>query len=210
VPSALRRSLALLAAGVVVTASCSVGQGEGSVTGNLHVDNCSADLSAYDMQPDFFGAIATNDQLLIRIQRGGDLQEYQDSLVIAIDDTKKVANGVPIALELERPPGSLPSVPAPLARMTLSLRGTCGTGRVGNNDNPQVVLHAVKGTITFSSILRGDPSSTDTNSKRIEGSFEADMEDPRHPTGTTAAQVGHVSGTFKFFYQRGGPAQPFP
>src|SRR5262249_2285874 len=151
-----------------------------------------------------------NDQLLIRIQHGGDLQEYQDSLQIAIDDTKKVTPGQAIPLELERPPGSLPSVPPPLARLTLSLRGSCGSGHVGNHDNPPVLLHAVRGTITFSSILRGDPSSSDTNSKRIEGSFDADLEDPRHPPGSQAAQSGHLTGTFKFFYQRGGPAQPFP
>ncbi|MGZ3416606.1 MAG: hypothetical protein ACXWUG_26975 [Polyangiales bacterium] len=206
----MRRWVSLLAFATVVSASCAVGQGTGSVTGHLHVDNCEADLSNYDMQPDFFGAIAANDQLLIRIQKGGDLQEYQDSVVIAIDDTKKVIDGQPIQLELERPPGSLPSVPAPLARMTLSLRNTCGDDRFGNTDNAQVLLHAVKGTITFTSILRGDPSSSDTNSKRIEGTFEADMEDPRHPPGSEPKQVGHLSGSFKFFYQRGGPAQPFP
>jgi hypothetical protein len=205
------RSLAgSLAAVAITTASCAVGQGEGSVTGSLHVDNCEADLSSYDMQPDFFGAIAANDQLLIRIQKGGDIQEYVDNLVIAIDDTKKIVDDQPVALELERPPGSAPSVPAPLARMTLSLRGSCGSGHFGDTDNAQVVLHAVRGTITFHHILRGDPSSTDTNSKRIEGTFEADMEDPRHPVGSEPKQVGHLTGSFKFFYQRGGPAQPFP
>lgn len=200
--------LALVA--LAATASCAVGQGSGSVTGNLHVEGCDTDLSNYDMQPDFFAANGANNQLLIRIQRGGDLQEYQDSLSIAVDDTTKIVDGQPVAVELERPPGSLPSVPPPLVRVTLSLRGSCGTGKLGQHDPAYVALHGVSGTVTFAHVLRGDPSSSDTNSKRIEGSFDIQLEDPRHASGTPAGNAGHLVGNFKFFYQRGGPAQPFP
>lgn len=191
--------------------SCEVGEGLGSVRGNLRVDDCKdKDLSNYDMAPDFFAGNAAENQLLIRIQRGGDIQEYNDNLNIIVDDTTKVQDNVPIEVKLMRPPGSAPSVPAPLVRITLSLRGTCGSGLVGPRDPPQVVLHAVSGTITFKRILRGDPSSEDTNSKRIEGSFNVTMEDPRHPEGVPARSAGTLTGDFKFFYQRGGPAQPFP
>ncbi len=192
--------------------SCAVGSGTGSVRGDpLVVQDCNdKELSGYDMEPEFFGAVSVQDQLLIRIQRGGDIQEYQDSLTIAIEDTKKVVDGQAITVELQRPNGSQPAVPYPLARISLSLRGTCGSGRVGRSDNPQVVLHAVSGTITFKSILRGDPNSSDTNSKRIDGTFDVKVEDPRHPAGTEARNVGRIVGDFHFFYQRGGPAQPFP
>jgi hypothetical protein len=206
--------LGWLAVVAVAAASlaCEVGQGSGRVYGSLKVAGCGEkDLSRYDMSPNFFGAISLKDQLLIRIQRGGDLQEYNDNLVISVDDRTRVVDGEPIAIELQRPPGSAPSVPAPLVRMTLSLRGTCGSGLVGGTDDPAVVLHAVRGSIVFRSILRGDPSSSDTNSKRIEGSFRAvELEDPRHPEGSPARSVGTLNGEFKFFYQRGGPAQPFP
>jgi hypothetical protein len=203
-----------LAVVAVATASlaCEVGEGTGRVYGDLKVEGCGTrDLSNYDMAPNFFGAISVKDQLLIRIQRGGDIQEYNDNLVITVDDRRQVVDGAPIDIKLPRPPGSAPSVQPPLVRMSLSLRGTCGNGRVGPSDDPMVVLHAVRGTITFHSILRGDPSSSDTNSKRIEGFFDkVELEDPRHAVGTPARSVGTLSGEFKFFYQRGGPAQPFP
>jgi hypothetical protein len=191
--------------------SCEVGQGVGNVRGNLQVEGCDGkDLSNYDMGPDFFGAIAAKTQLLIRIQRGGDLQEYNDSLAIVVDDTNRIQDGVPITLKLHRPPGADPSTTPEPVRMTLSLRGTCGSGKLNPSDNPAVVLHAIGGTITFKSILRGDPSSADTNAKRIEGSFDVEMEDPRHEPGAPARSTGKLTGDFKFFYQRGGPAQPFP
>lgn len=198
----------------VVTAaaslSCEVGQGIGNVRGSIRVECEGKDLSEYDMGPDFYGAIAAKSQLLIRIQRGGDLQEYNDNLVIVIDDTNRIQDNVPITLKLHRPPGAAPSTVGEPVRMSLSLRGTCGTGRLGAADPPQVVLHAIGGTITFKSVLRGDPSSADTNSKRIEGSFNVQLEDPRHPDGAAARSAGTLTGDFKFFYQRGGPAQPFP
>jgi hypothetical protein len=193
--------------------SCSVGEGSGSVTGSLRVDACedpSIDLAAYDMEPDFFGAIAAKNQLMIRIQRGGDLQEYNDSLTIVVDDTTRVVDGQPIQVELQRPPPTVPNAAPPLVRVTLSLRGTCGTGRLGGTDPAQVVLHAIGGTVTFRSILRGDPSSPDTNSKRIEGSFDVILEDPRFTGTGRPRSEGTLRGDFKFFYQRGGPAQPFP
>lgn len=207
-----RWSHAALVAVACASLGCEVGEGSGRVYGNLKVEGCGdKDLTGYDMAPNFFGAISVEDQLLIRIQRGGDLQEYNDNLVISVDDRTKVVDGQPIDIELERPPGSGPAVPSPLVRMSLSLRGTCGSDRVGPGDSNAVVLHAVKGKITFKSILRGDPSSSDTNSKRIEGFFDnVTLEDPRHAAGAPARSAGTLSGQFKFFYQRGGPAQPFP
>src|SRR5205085_11386381 len=100
------RWLAIAAA--VSALSCEVGQGVGNVRGNLKVECEGNDLSDYDMNPDFFGAIAANDQLLIRIQRGGDLQEYTDSLAIVVDDRNRVQDDVPITLALPRPAGSPP------------------------------------------------------------------------------------------------------
>ncbi len=208
---------ALLA--VITSSACTVGGGEGSVTGSLSVPGCPADLSSFDLQPDFFAGIAVNsrglgsgvrgsNQLMIRIQKGGDLQEYSDSLTISVYDTAEVESygGAPIKVELLRPPGSAPSVPYPLVRMSLTLRKSCGSGRVGPRDPTQVVLHAVSGTITFAHILHGDPDSADTNDKRIEGAFDVVLADPRHG----ATSTGTLKGYFKFFYQRGGPAQPFP
>jgi hypothetical protein len=213
------RSLPLRLAAVAlaaVVASCTVGKGEGWVHGSLSVPGCgSEELGSYDMNPDFFGGLAAQRQLTIRIQQGGDFQEYADSVTIAIQDIEEVfrrieagGGSAAIPVELQRPPGSAPNVPPPLARLTLSLRGTCGSHKLNVGDDPNVVLHGTSGTITFTSILHGDLGSRDTNSKRIEGTFDVVVEDPRG-WGTTPAK-GTLQGGFKFFYQRGGPAQPFP
>jgi hypothetical protein len=109
----------------------------------------------------------------------------------------------------ERPPGSPVNVPPPPIQMALNLRGLCGKQLLNPlGDLTQVTLEAVGGTITFTSILHGDIQSRDTNSKRIEGTFAVHVADPRG-WGTDQA-TGDISGNFKFFYQRGGPAQPFP
>jgi hypothetical protein len=114
-------------------------------------------------------------------------------------------------------------VPPPLVQLSLSLRRTCGSDKLNVGDKAQVVLHAVSGTVDFTAIVHGDVSSRDTNSKRIEGTFAVQVEDPRCPAtpppGSTtvppcgwgiAPSHGNLTGQFKFFYQRGGPAQPFP
>ena len=206
---------------VTTTAACAVGKGTGSVTGNISLVGCDADLAHYDMQPDFFSATEAHGQLIIRIQPGGYYQEYSDSVTIAVqsyeDINAQIAAGggsATIPVSLERPPGSAPSVPPPPVRLTLSLRKSCGSDKLNPaTDNPYVVLHAVSGTIKFTSILHGDIYSRDTNGKRIEGEFHVELADPR-TWGTEAANGqaanGHLDGTFKFFYQRGGPAQPFP
>ena len=224
----LRWASAISAVGVVaglglVAAACAVGKGEGWVHGELNVPGCDQDLSHYDMNADFFGANAVNGQMTIRIQHGGDYQEYADSVTIAVQDIEYVNRQIEassadprtavIPVQLERPPGSPVSLAPPLVRLSLSLRSTCGT-HIYNplGDEPQVVLSATSGTVTFTSIVHGDLSSRDTNSKRIEGTFDVTVEDPRNysaPDGTKTP-TSHLTGYFKFFYQRGGPAQPFP
>jgi len=87
------------------------------------------------------------------------------------------------------------------------LEGTCGTGQYDPSDVGDYTLDAVSGTITFTSMLSGDPYSSDTNSKRIAGHFEnVVVQDPRNATTT----YGTISGDFRFFFQVGAPAQPFP
>jgi hypothetical protein len=109
----------------------------------------------------------------------------------------------------ERPPGSPVNLPPPPVQMVLNLRGLCGTQALNpTGDLTQIALEATGGTITFTSILHGDIQSRDTNSKRIEGTFSVHLADPRG-WGTDQA-TGDITGNFKFFYQRGGPAQPFP
>ncbi|MEO7093728.1 MAG: hypothetical protein ABI175_10790 [Polyangiales bacterium] len=210
-------AIALVAGLGAIASACAVGKGEGWVRGEIQpIGGCDVDLSHYDMEADFFAANAVNGQMLMRIQQGGDFQEYADSVTIAVQDVEEVNAhriGTPITVELERPPGSPVGLRPPLVRMSLSLRGTCGSHTFNPLGDPSyVVLHATSGTVTFTSILHGDVSSRDTNSKRIEGTFDVTIEDPRNYTydDTVARKTSHLTGAFKFFYQRGGPAQPFP
>jgi hypothetical protein len=219
---------ALLVTSAAAFAACSVGAGTGDVTGSMYVPGCKTDLTHYDMQPNFFGAVyatsqagASASQLLIRIQRGGDLTEFTDSLVIEVDDVDAVEAQIAAAGsagatfdvgEYQRPPGSAPSVPPPLVRVVMSLRGSCGTPKFLPSDPANVAMEAVGGTVTFTSILHGDPNSRDVDSKRIAGSFDVTLADPRQTTSTPAASrlSGTLTGDFKFIYEAGGPAQPFP
>ena len=215
------RSLCLGALGVALAAhapGCAVGNGEGSVKGNLTIPDCDADLSHYDMRADFFAASVSSSQLIITIQHGGGSSEYTDTVTIAVQDYDAVQKAIEDSgvmheasfdiSAFERPPGAPVSEKPPPVRLSALMRGSCGTQRFNPGDVSQVGLVATKGSIRFSSIFHGSVQSRDTNDKRIQGSFNVEVEDPRG-WGTTPAK-GHLEGDFKFFYQRGGPAQPFP
>jgi hypothetical protein len=223
-PVRLAAAAGLLALTGALGSACAVGQGTGSVTGSIVLPVCEKDLSHYDMGADFFAGVASGNQLSIRIQQGGGFQEYADSLTILVNDVQGTLNDIAASggahaveydVELERLPGSAPWVKPPKAQMSLSLRGTCGEPRYSAGDQIQVVLHAISGKITFTNIFNGDINTRDTNAKRIEGHFEnVHVVDPREgdPSVPDSArtQYGTISGSFSFFYQRGGPAQPFP
>jgi hypothetical protein len=208
--------------------ACAVGQGTGNVTGAIVLPVCDKDLSAYDMGANFFAGEATGNQLLIRIQQGGGFQEYADSLTILVHDVQGTLAAIDAStppdgqpksvtydVELERLPGSAPWVPVPAVQMSLSLRGTCGEPRYSAGDQIQLVMHAISGKITFTNIFNGDINTRDTNAKRISGSFEnVHLVDPREGDASVPdskrTEFGTISGSFSFFYQRGGPAQNFP
>lgn len=224
----MRAARALVFVGTcAICASCAVGSGTGEVKGKLYVQECTQDLSTYDMQADFFGANAYHNQLIISIQHGGGTSEYTDTLTIAVQDLDRVEADIEAGkatydlAQFERPPGSPVSLPPPLVRVSLDLRGSCGQQHLNPVGDPtQVALEATGGTLTFTAILHGDIQSRDTNSKRIEGTFAVHVEDPRGwgtvststplPPGCKTYSCGDIHGNFKFFYQRGGPAQPFP
>ncbi len=227
-PLRLAAALLVLAGAGANAMACAVGQGSGDVTGSITLPVCNKDLSAYDMGANFFAAEASGDQLLIRIQQGGGFQEYADALTILVHDVQgtlaKIAASTPpdgqpksvtYDVQLERLPGSAPWVPFPDVQMSLSLRGTCGAPIYSAGDQIQLVMHAVSGKITFTNIFNGDINTRDTNAKRISGTFEnVHLVDPREgdPSVPDAqrTEFGTISGSFSFFYQRGGPAQNFP
>jgi hypothetical protein len=206
---------------------CSLGEGEGEVVSDhLFAHDCWGveenpdDRPGYRLRPDFFAAIPYRDTLQIRVQRGNDLEEVSDGLMVLIDDVKKVGGrlgraervslpaGVrPPGAPLEPPTTELLDDPA-LIHMTLYLQSSC--------HNQNINLYAINGTITFQYLFSGDPNESVGANKFTDATFDVevgDLSDVR--TGDPISAIPedkrtHLSGYFRFYFQRGQPAQPFP
>jgi hypothetical protein len=204
--------------GAIASAGCSsLGQGEGEVKSEaLFARECWFD--AYDLKPDFFAAVPYRSTLSIRVQRGTDLQEVSDGLAVNIDDTDAIREKFldkPLFVTLPPgilPPGSIPPLPPPedqpAVGLALYLHRSC--------HNQNTVLYAIDGTITFRTLFSGDPNEADAAEKYTDAEFDVWMGDPRDaPVGARADEVpketqSHVTGFFRFYFERGQPGQPFP
>jgi hypothetical protein len=69
-------------------------------------------------------------------------------------------------------------------------------------------------TITFTSLFDGNPDESDAAKRLSEADFELYFADPREMCpgglGPPPPCRGHLKGHFKFYFERGRPAQPFP
>jgi hypothetical protein len=113
------------------------------------------------------------------------------------------------------PPGS-PAIPPPdlledppIVHMALFLHRSC--------HNQNTVLYAVSGTITFSSLFSGDPNESSAAEKLIDVTkVDIQVGDLRDvPLGAYPREIpcdlqSRIQGKFKFYFDRGQPAQPFP
>lgn len=208
----MRARLAGASLVVVLTASCTVGDGDGAVhSDSLRVAGCFD--GPYDLEPTFFGAVPYRSQQFIRIQRRNDLIENSDGVEILVEDTAKVREklGVPLKVKLpaEVRPAGVPLIADPnpaIVQLTLYLHDTCH-GQVS-------ALYAIDGTVTFAHLFDGDPNETDAGEKLTEGTFDVHVGDPRdQPPGggvIPPPKLSHLTGQFRFYFQRGQPAQPFP
>src|SRR5687768_10903600 len=89
--------LLLLCAG-----GCAVGEGDGSVTSErLVVEDCWT--GPFDLHPDFFAANPDlGETLMIRVQRGDNLEEQSDGLKVLVNDLQNLRErlGEPIEVGL--------------------------------------------------------------------------------------------------------------
>ncbi len=112
------------------------------------------------------------------------------------------------------PPGS-PTVPPPdivadppIVHMALYLERSC--------HNQNTTLYAVDGWIAFNALFDGDPAETQADQKLTDATFNVEFGDIRDvPFGQYAGDVppglrSRICGSFKFYFERGQPAQPFP
>ena len=223
---------------LVATCACSVSEGEGEVRSErLFVKNCWD--GPFNLQPTFFAANPFEDTMMIRVQRGEEAVEVSDGIFLVVNEGSRIREGLlGQSIELGLPAGvSPPGVPErldldpPLVSFALFLYETC--------HEQNGALYAVGGSITFESLFSGDPNETSAEKRLTEASFEATVVDPRDLTTSDSAgagsadagavdaaatatdagggglsyPAGHVStvtGNFRFFFERGSPAQPFP
>jgi len=172
--------------------ACSVGHGEGDISGTIQVAGCR-DEGRYDLSPSTFFAQATEQLLRIRVQRGGDLELKSDGIAILVEDAslvKKQHLGEAISLGK----GSEPRI-----EMSVYLNESCSPGR----DQTPVVLGAISGTIRFDEIY-----APEVDADEVE--ISATIENVRFADPRNADRWAELSGDFTFLYVRGSPAQRFP
>ncbi|HRI68112.1 MAG TPA: hypothetical protein PK156_27940 [Polyangium sp.] len=200
-----------------ICTGCSLGEGEGDVKSDLlSAKDCWT--GSYDLQPDFFAAVPSQDSVNIRVQRGTDIQEVSDGLAVLIEDLGKVHEGwidKPMVVTLSPgilPPGAtFPSPPPegqPPVHVALYMQKSC--------HNQNTVLYAIGGSVTFHSLFSGDLNEDNAAEKFTDAEFSVWMGDPRDaPVGKAADQIpaenqSQVTGFFRFYFERGQPGQPFP
>ncbi|MBE7484441.1 MAG: hypothetical protein HS104_31300 [Polyangiaceae bacterium] len=204
-----RAALLVLA---VAALGCSTAEGKGEVTSErLYVEDCWN--GKFSLDPTFFGANPYMDTQTIRIQRGDNLEEVSDGLIVLVKEVGKIrdeALGQPLKVGL--PPGvSPPGVPIkldpepPFVHLSLYLHDTC--------HEQNGTLYSMSGSITFDALFSGDPNEESSDDRLTEARFSASFADPRHvlPSGDIDPErTSQVEGWFRFYFQRGQPAQPFP
>ena len=194
------------AAVLVGLAGCTVGEGSGEVhSDQLYIQDCWQ--GPFDLHPTFFGANPyRQDTLIIRVQRGDNLEEMSDGLTVLVNSVAAIRQGMlgqPIAVGM--PPGVSPpgvpvtGAPAPLASLSLYLHDTC--------HRANGAVFSTGGTITFHSLFSGNPNESSAAARLTDAEFDAAFADPRDKD---AAHASQVTGNFRFYFQRGQPAQPFP
>jgi len=240
------RALAPVAfvAAIAVAGGCTIGSGEGSVTGQLDVPSCWS--GNYNLAPDFFAGVPyRNTDLFIRIQRTGDYPPFADGVAIHVSDIQGVRRqlNAPLTVSLSpevTPPG-VPVTPDPnpsIVDFALYLQrscrpettalyavkaalanadGSCSVGgpvTCGANAEVPSGSKVVTSTITFAHIFNGDPEEPSALERLTEATFDVYLADPRDVcpggVGSPPRCRGHLTGNFKFYFQRGRPAQPFP
>ena len=201
-----------LAASLLLLAplGCTVGEGEGSVSSDqLWVAGCWN--GAFDLKPDFFGANPDEgESLTIRVQRGDNIEEMSDGLIVLVNHLpevrKKVGQDLPVGLPRGVTPPGVPIVfnpDPPDVSLALYLHNSC---HLQNG-----TIYSVRGTINFSSLFSGDPNESSSDARLTDATFDAYFADPREvvEADDPEAVTSHVTGNFRFFFQRGQPAQPF-
>jgi hypothetical protein len=203
----LRMAASLLA---LASLGCTVGEGEGRVSSErLWVAGCWD--GAFDLKPDFFGANPDQgESLTIRVQRGDNIEDMSDGLIVQVIDLpeirKRLGEDLPVGLPRGVTPSGVPitfNPDPPKVSLSLYLHNSC---HLQNG-----TIYSTSGTINFRSLFSGDPNESSSEARLTDATFDANFADPRELVDAEdpAAVTSRVTGNFHFFFQRGQPAQPF-
>jgi hypothetical protein len=199
---------ALWGLALACAAGCTVGEGQGEVkSSRLYLKECWN--GPFDLDPDFFAANPYREEaLMIRVQRGDNNQEASDGLTVIVKDLHAVELGTPIPVGLPNgvsPPGHpVTGAPDPLVSLSLYLHQTC--------HEQNSATYSVEGTITFRSIFSGNLNEENSEKRLTDAEFHVKFADPRdlvEATDVAKVTSDMVDGNFRFYFQRGQPAQPF-
>jgi hypothetical protein len=189
-----------------------VGEGDGWVRSErLYVEDCWN--GPFDLDPDFFAANPYREESLqIRMQRGDNIEEQSDGLTVLVNDVQTLRRNLNQPVRVGLPVGvTPPGVPVeqvadpPKVSLSVYLHNSC---HVQN-----AVVYSISGEIRFASLFSGDPNEESAEDRLTEATFEATFADPRRVAGVAEPDpnaLSTVSGYFRFYFQRGQPAQPFP
>jgi len=203
----------LLCVPLLAPLSCTVGEGQGSVhSDHLYVNGCWN--GGFDLGPDFFGANPDQgESLMIRVQRGDNIEDVSDGLIVMVNNLQQVRMQLNTDVEVGMPRGVTPSgVPVvlnpnpPQVSLSLYLHNTC--------HQQNGTIYSVAGHIRFTSLFSGDLNEGSSENRLTDATFDASFADPREladaaDDAAKAALTSRVTGNFRFFFQRGQPSQPF-
>ncbi len=214
-----RRLLRLAGAALFASASlaaCTIGPGEGEVVSDLlEIEGCSN--GHLDLEPNFFAADSYGGAVKLRLQRGDLLEEASDGFLVLVRDVASIVGDetTPGALgeDLEvglpegvRPPGApiVGDAEPPRVSMVLYLNDSC--------DDQNVSVYSISGSIRFASLWNG-ASNASGEARLTEATFAADFADSRGLANLVSGDevpTSRIEGSFRFYFQRSQPAQPFP
>ncbi len=193
--------------------ACTVGEGDGRVrSDHLYINGCWN--GPYDLGPDFFGANPDQaESLTIRVQRGDNIEDVSDGLIVLVNDLQDVRahlnEDIPVGLPRGVTPPGVPVVynpNPPKVSLSLYLHNTC--------HQVNGTIYSVAGTINFSSLFSGNLNEGSSENRLTKATFNASFADPRELADADGKQAADalastVTGNFNFFFQRGQPSQPF-
>jgi hypothetical protein len=127
-----------------------------------------------------------------------------DQVTLNASGTCDAVNGAPIQIQC----GAAAPTDAGPAVDASTLEG--GAGEAG----APAPSPTGQSTITFTHLFDDNPNETDAQQRLTQATFEIFLADPRDicpgGLGPPPPCRGHLTGSFKFYFQRGRPGQPFP